>query len=289
MTQQSAGQWASASASQHIRIDSGCFLSIWSRPQQLRLYSGCWWTVSLSLLLPLKTSKLITNKTSAAVLLPETVTLLKETNYIAPESWKVERLDNLLMQKIQHSFCCFCTDSESESGWISWWENETNGLWRSILFTDRSIRHHLGLLWSIPSCRFCSQMQQLRGGFNLGKSMMSWVEYSSPASCCHLHKLSAVHHTSFVIRHICADTQLWWTITRWKADIEAILNNQSPTPPPPPPRSPPPPPPPPHWEGSASHRRHLFTSTHLSSVGVRASSSHDAHAHGMAIRLDGCF
>lgn len=73
---------------------------------------------SLSLIVAhIKESKLITNETSAAVLLPETVTLLKETHYIAPESWKVERLDNLLMQKIQHSFCCF--DTDSESGWIS--------------------------------------------------------------------------------------------------------------------------------------------------------------------------
>lgn len=59
--------------------------------------------------------------------------------------------------------------------------------------------------WAAGSVHRCNSWE---GRFNLEKSMMSWVEYSSPASCCHLHQLSVVRHTSSLILHICADKQL---------------------------------------------------------------------------------
>lgn len=132
--------------------------------------------------------------------------------------------------------------------------------------------------WAAGSVHRCNSWG---GGFNLEKSMMSWVEYPSPASCCHLHQLSVVRHTSSLILQMCADTQLWRSnqVKSWHVRKQHILNNRCP---------PPLPPPPPHWEGSASHRQRLFTSTHLSSVRGRPSVSHDAHAHGKRIRLDGC-
>lgn len=49
-------------------------------------------------------SNLNTDHTAAVVLRPETISLLKKPN----RKW--ERLDNLLMQKIQHSLFSFCTD-----------------------------------------------------------------------------------------------------------------------------------------------------------------------------------